>query len=371
MSSQRQDTPEQDGNQLPACSPATQELAIVLYCPTYARKSLMLSRARRTTPAFRFLDLPPEIRNMIYEQFVVVGKVFYTPEEYDIENGLRCRDHQSFQKPELQLLRVCKQIHDEAESLYLSKNLFVLPIHWYKCYPIDGPKFLTRRTFPRNRPLFSSAGLTYIRFVSVAIDQKMAQPRPFGHSVWKRNEQNGNAFSNFTDLERLELVHDEINADAEEECYDMHRSLSSFRAGLYVQIDCTNAYCALGDCRLIGSQFSIFVGAEFRDYKVIDIIGLESEEEKVKVPYYIGGQGIWARKLRGPKHHIDVRSSKPEDNKMWNKWMIEGILSSEHSLCLEMVRPLVHFDKHLLTEWQIRDPEVEVQFEPDDDSAEE
>lgn len=74
------------------------------------------------------MDLAAELRVQVFEYLVVVGKIFYTPDEYDRDEGpIRfdgCDEHAT---PSLQLLRVCKQICDEAEDVYATKNLFVLP----------------------------------------------------------------------------------------------------------------------------------------------------------------------------------------------------------------------------------------------------
>jgi len=76
---------------------------------------------------FRFLDLPAELRICVYDCLVLVGKVFFTPDAYAVASEKRFKDWRSYRVPSLQILRVCKQVHGEAEELYLSKNLFVLP----------------------------------------------------------------------------------------------------------------------------------------------------------------------------------------------------------------------------------------------------
>lgn len=38
---------------------------------------------------FWFLDLPTELRCQVHECFVVIGKVFYTPDEYSVRNKKR------------------------------------------------------------------------------------------------------------------------------------------------------------------------------------------------------------------------------------------------------------------------------------------
>lgn len=70
---------------------------------------------------FRLMDLPTEVRVAIYAELVVVGKVHYTPQRYDELNGRRFREPERYRKPELSILRVSKQVRDEAEDLYLSR----------------------------------------------------------------------------------------------------------------------------------------------------------------------------------------------------------------------------------------------------------
>jgi hypothetical protein len=70
------------------------------------------------------MDLPAELRFHIYAELVIVGKVFYTPIVHELKDG-RFEGYKSYRKPELQILRVSKQVHEEAEEVYLSK--WVIP----------------------------------------------------------------------------------------------------------------------------------------------------------------------------------------------------------------------------------------------------
>lgn len=67
------------------------------------------------------MDLPTEIRLLIYAELVVVGKVFYTPIPHELREGGRFKDYKTYRTPELQTLRVSKEVNTEAEELYLSK----------------------------------------------------------------------------------------------------------------------------------------------------------------------------------------------------------------------------------------------------------
>lgn len=83
---------------------------------------------------FELFKLPPEIRRMIYVECLVVGKVFpytlsesYDEYECDYDDDLTAREHAGYEAPIVALLRVCKDIYQEAEPLLYRRNTFVLP----------------------------------------------------------------------------------------------------------------------------------------------------------------------------------------------------------------------------------------------------
>jgi len=94
---------------------------------------------------------------MVYEEVVVFGRI-----GFDFK-----REKKEPKKPLLSLLQVCKQIHAEAEPLYLGKNLFCLPDNWAEYQPFHMdlnerfPELFGARHF-----MFSTAGFQLIRIIS-------------------------------------------------------------------------------------------------------------------------------------------------------------------------------------------------------------
>ncbi|KAH7394472.1 hypothetical protein BKA66DRAFT_438817 [Pyrenochaeta sp. MPI-SDFR-AT-0127] len=279
---------------------------------------------------FRFLHLPLEVRNMVYERLVVVGKVFYSPDHYDITNGQRCHDYKRFRKPELQLLRVCSQFHVEAESLYHAKNLFVLPIEWQQCYPFNTVSRVWCRKPNLGRQLFSAAGLDNIRHVSVAVDQKLTRLLGQTFENWQIREVHSNiSYSQRTVQDRYRLAHDIHLENIFWEWSTMLRQLSSFQEGLlYLELDLTNAFCAIGDCRPFGS-YSLAGWIKEVKPKALDVLGMQTMGEK---------QDFLARTMEaGIKHHnlryqYGLRFRKLGDNKRWNIWKMDAEVKGEQSI---------------------------------------
>ena len=81
-----------------------------------------------------FMKLPPEIRQLVYAECLVVGKVFpytvseryheYDNDDDDEDTGLELSD---CEVPSVALLQVCKTVHEEAEPILYQRNMFVLP----------------------------------------------------------------------------------------------------------------------------------------------------------------------------------------------------------------------------------------------------
>lgn len=282
-----------------------------------------------TTPPFRFFDLPTEIRVMIYQEVLVVGKVFYTPDEYDVWNGKRCRGHQLYHKPELQLLRVCKQIHAEAEPVYLSKNFFVLPIKWYKCQPFKELHWFRIRDLNSHaRHLFSPAGLFHVKNISISVDQKLAEPKGMTVDNWKHEElvYGSTSFAQLSHDKRFERVHNHMCEDVEWKWNTMTDHLNHFQNGLnYIEVDFSNAFCPIGDCRPIG--FAVDVWIKQAAPTTLDIIGLRTREEQglFILSAYEFGEISYQQLIE----EYGLRFRKVGQCTPWDKWMMEGEMEDE------------------------------------------
>jgi hypothetical protein len=225
----------------------------------------------KATSHFRFLELPTEIRVLIYQELLVVGKVFFTPSRHEARREARLKDWQLYQKPVLKILRVCKFIHKEAEYEYLRWNLFVLPPDCEVQYPLlgYGPY---RQLFNQSyhKDMFSSKAFSMVRNISLAVgprehDWEHCHTIPHllhnsGHTQsWSARQVNWLTIVRFV-LTVLRRLH-------------------------YVELDFSAAFCHAGCChipmhivgRLATSVVSHCHGSDIR----VVILGLDNNEAHV------------------------------------------------------------------------------------------
>jgi hypothetical protein len=280
---------------------------------------------------FRFLNLPTEIRLCIYEYFVVVGKVFYTPTELEKEEGSRFLDMDDYAVPSLTILRVKKQIHDEAERVYLSMNLFVLPLGFH----LKQPFMPDDRVNVHDRRLFSARARQLVQNVSVAYTSLLAPgERPFAcvSSVWHRQ-----AFfeEEFEDLEeRLEKVHD-VAKSMIENYWDniratMFRTLRT--SCRYFEMDFTNAYCPSGCCRMVEAACLYFTGHMWESrMDTPTLLGLRNkmEEDEAMGCIRFMMKNYWRTRLGATKLRAKPRFLDRGDKEPWAAYKINPPTTSD------------------------------------------
>lgn len=253
--------------------------------------------------AFQLLDLPAELRILIYEHLVVVGRVFFMPDAFSRTQNASCEVYSQYSKPDLSILRVSRQIHGEAEPVYLTVNLFVLPSSFVFYSPFRNPLthdfiFLPASPESKDRQLFSARGLELIRHVSMSFCARGICFDPFpgmNRTSWD-SAAPGYRFQDLTFVQRLGLAHNRACAQLAISFQIIVRGLMLFNEGLSnLEIDLKNSFCPFGCCRNVYARMEFLTAMKPRRVRVIGSTGIEEQVSIIRT--WAHRMGIEEREL--------------------------------------------------------------------------
>ena len=246
-----------------------------------------------------FLELPREIRNIIYQILLVNGKIFLgrnTPRSvYSdffkthlgrnrippsfCQHGVRYRymDHKLFRISITKglLQGVSKAIQHEAlEMFYSARNHFVLPEGYQLTVAGIGPPQSMEPTLPVNS-------------LSIAFD--IRQIDDTDSSEWKENmcrflqQDSGINFDQLSRQERLNQVHEYRKERLQDRWVGNVNLIKLHLKMEFLQIDLEECYCPLGCCRLVDWICGLLGPFRKGFPGRFEVVGIKDKEEEVMI----------------------------------------------------------------------------------------
>ncbi|KAK5121359.1 hypothetical protein LTR85_005525 [Meristemomyces frigidus] len=283
--------------------------------------------------AFRFLDLPKDVRLMIYDLCLIRGDVTLRcpvkrmcmdpmdsrhPEKVDTWGEVPRSDvrTQAGRILPLQIFQVNKQLYDEALPTFLSKNHFIIPYDQE-----DFPQFTREgHTFWRNGSFaYNGMAKRYIRSSSIGFHFS-----PTGDGVQEAIERGGyyDREDGLTDEDaederthHVQRVHDEVLESVLDCAWTWLKDTVKCLKLKYLEVDLTDCYCSFGCHRLVRHVLEDFGNWEQGLPDVVQFIGTSSAAERDWIresvlPLVVGGK-VPAIRFRNYRESWDGTRMKP------------------------------------------------------------
>ena len=250
----------------------------------------------------RFLQLPLVVKNKIYEELLVVGRVYPFPCSEDFEITQSSRDPRMLdprykemttaQVPELQILRLCRQIKEEGERIYLEKNHFVLPRiaaqYVLPCRSIFLTKFPKGIERPWSLP---SSAVTYLRSLSITFDFRDEDKKMAAMGMHMSGGLPGNSDfvrhpGNVTEDLHDKWIHDARMGELKQRWAQFYHGIGYCSLDL-IQIDISRCYCPLGCHRMVFEALQVALpsalshSSQIMPPKKVEIIGVLDAEKSL------------------------------------------------------------------------------------------
>jgi hypothetical protein len=312
---------------------STKPMSRIYSASTIPSQSSSIILAKPPSPSttaniFRFTDLPAELRIQVYEELLVVGKVFFKPSTEDkSKSGTRFAHWYGYALPNVQILRVSKHIHLEAQDVYLTKNLFVL-LDSSDCNAPSVPYRNGKHSLRSLRSygwIMPRKSMVMLKNVNISFKAHTTTSLSMPREYWDSREKNGlPSFDNMTQTDRMQLAHD-ISLQSLEKGWALLRgNLFAPNINLqYLEIDYTGAYCTFRCCHLLdqGTDLIIGLGASR-----VSLLGLRPHERNRVLELGLArwnsraGKGEVKLTKEQLVKKLDIRFEPRDD--IWARWRI-------------------------------------------------
>ncbi|KAK5719262.1 hypothetical protein LTR15_007785 [Elasticomyces elasticus] len=220
-----------------------QQLRLALDHALEVAKCLLLQPKPPSCTKSHFLDLPKELRLIIYEYLIVPGTITIRFSEDRRERDQRYDTITEPSYGETQLFLVSKQIKDESLPLYHAANNFFchgLSVHYMVAQAYSGNSF--------SRHIYGTNIREHVRSLSIAVDMRDTSFE-FAALGTVYDDESGKKRKYSVPGHATECARVSIIGNARVQIMFLLRAVASCEKLENLQVNLANAYCGMGCCR--------------------------------------------------------------------------------------------------------------------------